>query len=84
MGSGEIFKELKDAAKSGNLPPEVRDRLILLGITELFAKVEELETKTTQVYAFYRIAVFVSSLFTASLAALLWGVFTGQIEIMFK
>lgn len=86
MANGDIFKEIKSALEKDpdSLTFEMRDRLVLAGMIKLYEKVDNLEKRQIPLITMYRVVISTGLIFAGLLAAFLWGIFTGQIIVIFS
>ena len=76
-----VLDEIRKIVSEGEaLDIRTRDRLLLTAVLDIYEQLEAMQPAL----AFYRAAVYLASALAASVIALLWGLLTGQVELLFK
>jgi hypothetical protein len=91
-GNNEVIKKLRDVIeKGGNIDANTRDVLLFSAIIDIYEKVAALEKQyktmcdeTRPVLIFYKVGLWLASALGILFVGLLFGIFTGQIEVIFK
>jgi hypothetical protein len=79
--NNEVMKKLRDLIeKGGTIDAATRDILLFTAIIDMNTQLETLQP----VLAFYKVGMWFAGVFGVSLIGLIWGMLTGQVEIVFK
>jgi hypothetical protein len=67
-------------AEGGSLEADTRDRLLLSAIIDIYEQLDRLQPALT----FYKAGLYFASALGLSVLALLWGLLTGQVVLVFR
>lgn len=77
-GNTEVIREIREIITHGKpLDIDTRDRLLFTAIIDLYEQIEPMRL-------FYKVGLFLASGIGASVIALIGGILTGKVEIVFK
>ena len=80
-GNNEVIKKIRDVIeKGGNIDINTRDVLLFSAIIDIYDQIE----KFAPVLTFYRVGMWFAALFGTSFVGLVFGLLTGQVQIVFK
>lgn len=80
-GNNEVIKKIRDVIeKGGNIDINTRDVLLFSAIVDIYDQIGELQPVLT----FYRVGMWFAAILGTSFVALIFGLLTGQVEIVFR
>lgn len=80
-GNNEVIKQIRDVIqKGGNIDINTRDVLLLSAIIDIYDQLEKFQPVLT----FYRVGMWLAAILGASFVGLIFGMLTGQVEIIVK
>jgi hypothetical protein len=83
-----IMDEIRRIVAEGDaIDVKTRDRLLLTAILDIYAQFDSLQVQIDSMkpaITFYRIGLYVATLLGASAIALMWGLLTGQVTLVFR
>lgn len=80
-GNNEVIKKIRDVIeKGGNIDINTRDVLLFSAIIDIYDQLENLHPVLT----FYKVGMWFAGILGVSFVSLIFGILTGQVEIVFK
>ncbi len=80
-GNNEVIKQIRDVIqKGGNIDINTRDVLLFSAIIDIYEQIEKFQP----VLMFYRVGMWFAALLGTSFVGLVFGLLTGQVEVVFK
>lgn len=84
-GNNEVIKKIRDLIeKGGKIDPDTRDVLLFSAIVDIYDQLSIVRTETQPAIAFSRIGLWVAGGIGTLLIGLLFAIFTGKVELIFR
>jgi hypothetical protein len=84
-GNTTLIQEIKRVVDEGKtLDVDMRDRLLLGAVIDIYEKHEELSTRLAPVIMFYQVGLYFASAIGIAALGMIGALLTGQVEMTFK
>ena len=84
-GNRQTLLSVRDSIRAGHsIDIDTRDDLLFTAIIDVYDQLEKFTEKIGPAIIFYRVGIFFASALGLTIMGFLWGLLTGQIEILTK
>jgi len=91
-GNNELIKKIRDVIeKGGNIDVNTRDVLLFSAVVDIYESIDSMSKRYEEqiseikpALTFYKVGMWISAAFGLSFIGLVFGMLTGQVQVIFK